>query len=183
MKLNIPIPTLRRVFAQQISNRLSKPSFLTIHHLYFLSTIFVCSIIFWLLSLPQQKIPFIDILFLVVSALTSTGLTTRNLSTLNTTQQILIWILIAIGSPTFISLSVVWIRKRAFESQFAHIFRAQKEIQSSPNSSRSKDNILSLHGVLYPTPSLQTQSVHSLNQNPPERMSFFTTVGVTTDTS
>jgi hypothetical protein len=133
--MRFPIPTLRRFFVHHIANRLSTPHFLLVHHLYFLSTIFICSITFWLFSQPHASVLFVDCLFTVVSAITSTGLTTRNLSTFNTAQQVLIWILIAIGSPTFISVSVVWIRRRAFESKFASVISGKhKEQLNAPNT-------------------------------------------------
>ncbi|CAG8952698.1 hypothetical protein HYFRA_00008941 [Hymenoscyphus fraxineus] len=132
MVLLLPTPsTLGGILVRQIRNRLSSPSFLSVHRLYFLAIIFVSSIIFWLLPQHHQSVPFIDSLFLVVSAITSTGLTTRNLSTLNTAQQILIWILIVVGSPTFISVFVVWVRRRAFESKFANVIFGKRQ---SPGS-------------------------------------------------
>jgi hypothetical protein len=131
-KMKFPSPTkLWRVLVLQISSHLSTPSFLLLHNLYFLSTIFVCSIAFWLFSQPHASVPFIDCLFVVVSSLTSTGLTTRNLSTFNTAQEVLIWLLIAFGSPTFISVSVVWIRRRAFESKFASVIHGKQHREES----------------------------------------------------
>jgi hypothetical protein len=136
------ISTFRRFFVHHISNRLSTPHFLLVHHLYFLATIFICSIAFWLFSRPHADVPFIDCLFTVVSAITSTGLTTRNLSTFNTAQQVLIWILIAIGSPTFISVSVVWIRRRAFESKFASVISGKQHKEQSSVSNTAPSPLL-----------------------------------------
>lgn len=144
MKLLLPTSsTLGRLLVQQIKSRLSSPSFLSVHRLYFLAIICVSSIIFWLLPQHHESVPFIDSLFLVVSAITSTGLTVRNLSTLNTAQQILIWILIVVGSPTFISVSVVWVRRRAFESKFANVIYGKRQ---SPGSMSSDSNQNSVQG-------------------------------------
>jgi hypothetical protein len=50
--------------------------------------------------------------------MTEAGLNTINLSTLNTFQQILLFVLILMGSSIFVSISVVHIRKQAFERRF-----------------------------------------------------------------
>lgn len=85
------------------------------------------SLIFWGSSTPSRSISYTDSLFLIVSAMTEAGLNTINLSQLNTFQQWLLWLHILIGSAIFVSAFVVQIRKRAFESRFKAIIKAQKE--------------------------------------------------------
>lgn len=53
-----------------------------------------------------------------VSAMTEAGLNTINLSTLNTWQQVMLFLLIIIGSAIFVSAFVVQVRLRAFEDRF-----------------------------------------------------------------
>jgi hypothetical protein len=51
------------------------------------------------------------------------GLNTVNLSTLNTVQQIMLFVLIMIGSSIFVSIFVVHIRKQAFERKFESVVK------------------------------------------------------------
>jgi len=55
------------------------------------------------------------------------GLNTVNLSTLNTVQQIMLFILIIIGSAIFVSGFVIHVRKRCFERKFESIVRKARE--------------------------------------------------------
>jgi Trk/Ktr/HKT type cation transporter len=54
------------------------------------------------------------------------GLNTINLSTLNTFQQIIIFILMLLGSSIFVSAFVVTIRSRAFELRFKEVLEEEK---------------------------------------------------------
>ncbi|KAH8672568.1 cation transport protein-domain-containing protein [Tricladium varicosporioides] len=144
----------RHFFVRQVKNRLSKPTFLTIHRAYFISMCVVCSVIFWLATRPDRSIRYIDSVFMVVSALTGTGLSTLNLSSLNTGQQILMFLLMFCGSPTLISVFVVWIRRRAFESKYAHVVQGKKARQrSTSNLQNSAHNNCSNTPASQPHPS------------------------------
>ena len=55
------------------------------------------------------------------------GLNTVNLSGLNTFQQFILFMLIMLGSTIFVSASVIFIRRRAFETAFANIVDAQRK--------------------------------------------------------
>ncbi|KAJ4168897.1 hypothetical protein NW754_010828 [Fusarium falciforme] len=70
------------------SQFLSKLSFITSHYAYFIIVCLVSSLIFWGSS---SVISYVDSLFLVVSAMTATGLTTVNLSQATTGQQVLLF--------------------------------------------------------------------------------------------
>jgi len=63
-------------------------------------------------------VSFSDSLFLTVSAMTLAGLNTINLSTLNSFQQVLLFLLIMLGSAIFVSAFVVHVRRRAFDKKF-----------------------------------------------------------------
>ncbi|RDW65510.1 hypothetical protein BP5796_10202 [Coleophoma crateriformis] len=67
-----------------------------------------------------------DSLFLTASAMTETGLNTLNLSSLNTFQQVLLFLLAILGSPILVSWIVVMFRKRAFEKKFREMVRQEK---------------------------------------------------------
>ncbi|KAH6680618.1 putative potassium transporter [Halenospora varia] len=131
MNLLLHTTRFRHFLVRQVTNRLSKPTFLAIHRAYFILMCAICSAIFWLATRPDRSIRYIDSVFMVVSALTGTGLSTLNLSSLDTGQQIMMFLLMFCGSPTLISVFVVWIRRRAFESKYAHVVQGKKAHQRS----------------------------------------------------
>lgn len=61
-----------------------------------------------------------------------TGLNTVNLSTINTWQQIILFLLMIIGSQIFVSSSILRIRKRAFESKFAELIEKRRRSLHRP---------------------------------------------------
>ncbi|CAM1510129.1 Fc.00g004640.m01.CDS01 [Cosmosporella sp. VM-42] len=112
-------------------------NFITLHYAYFIVGSLVFSAIFWGSSDPNGSVPFIDSLFLVVSTFTNTGLNTVNLSELTTWQQVLLFILLIIGSPIWVSFWTVMARKHAFENRFDHIVEAERERRKRGRSSTS----------------------------------------------
>jgi Trk-type K+ transport system membrane component len=87
--------------------------FLTVHYAYFIGVCLLTSAIFWGSASPARSVRYIDALFLTVSAMTLAGLNTVNLSTLNTFQQILLLLLIMVGSTVrdapFFGLAMIYI--------------------------------------------------------------------------
>lgn len=92
-------------------------NFLTLHYVYFIATGLTASVIFYLTSTPWKNVAYIDSLFLCVSAMTGAGLNTVDLSTLNTFQQTILFLLLILGSQIFVSIAVLLVRKHAFESK------------------------------------------------------------------
>jgi hypothetical protein len=123
-------------------------NFITIHYAYFVVTCLISAVIFWGASTPARSVRFIDALFLVVSAMTLSGLGTINLSTVNTFQQVLLFLLIMMGSAIFVSGFVVHVRKRAFEKKFRIVIERE----------RRKD------GTRLRTTSLHRSSAHELRE-------------------
>jgi hypothetical protein len=110
-----------------VHRQLPPLNFITIHWLYFLCTCILSAVIFWGASTPAKSVSFTDALFLVVSAMTLAGLNTVNLSTLNTFQQVMLFLLIFMGSAIFVSAFVVQVRKAAFEKRFQDIVNDKKK--------------------------------------------------------
>jgi hypothetical protein len=121
----------------RITSLLPPLNFITVHYSYFILTSMIFSVIFWGSSDPAKSISYTDSLFLVVSAMTEAGLNTVNLSQMTTFQQVLLWILIIIGSNIFVSISTVLTRKRVFESRFNHVVKLQKEARCTQRRSMS----------------------------------------------
>ncbi|KAE8355361.1 cation transport protein-domain-containing protein [Aspergillus coremiiformis] len=96
-------------------------NFITLHYSYFIATALICSVIFWGASNPVRSVSYADALFLCVSAMTGAGLNTVDLSSLNTFQQSILFALLMLGHAILISITVLFVRKRAFESKFKGI--------------------------------------------------------------
>lgn len=131
---------------RQVRRWLPPCNFITLHYAYFVVTCLIASVIFWGASTPARSVRYIDALFLVVSAMTLSGLGSINLSTINTFQQIMLFVLIMAGSAIFVSAFVVHMRKRAFEKKFRIVVEKK----------RQKD------GTRRRTTSLHRTSVHEL---------------------
>ncbi|KAI1383980.1 TrkH-domain-containing protein [Hypoxylon trugodes] len=102
-------------------------NFITIHYTYFIIVPLISSVIFWGSSDPKFSISYVDSLFLVTSAMTEAGLNTVNLSQMTTWQQVLLWLLIIIGSSIWVSIWTVLVRKHAFEVRFEEIVRKERK--------------------------------------------------------
>ncbi|KAN0066703.1 Cation transport domain containing protein [Elaphomyces granulatus] len=137
-----------------IKSRLPPPRFLTLHYAYFIIVCSVSSVIFWAASTPFGSITYVDSLFFTVSAMTLAGLNTVNLSTLNTFQQVLLWLLIMLGSTILVSAVVVIVRRRAFEKEFARI-----AIEQHQRRRASKWSSWGHRVTLSPTLSLESRSL------------------------
>lgn len=119
-----------------ISNWLPPLNYITIHYTYFIVGSLISSLIFWGSSEPFGKISYTDSLFMVTSAFTTTGLNTVNVSDLTTWQQVLLWLLMIIGSPIWVSIWTVMVRKHAFERRFKDIVEAEREMKKRQASLR-----------------------------------------------
>lgn len=118
-------PLKRMAFA--IKPCLPELNWRTIHWAYFIFTCLFSGILLWVTATPFRSLTFTDALFLATSAMTEAGLNTVNLSTLNTFQHIVLFVLIMIGSTIFVSASIIFARVKAFEKEFAVIIQRQRE--------------------------------------------------------
>lgn len=75
--------------------------------------------------------------------MTEAGLTTVNLSQMNTFQQFILFSLIILGSAIWVSIAVVVIRRNAFERRFKSIVEEERQ---RPRSRRTSTRRLSLPG-------------------------------------
>ncbi|KAK2055224.1 TrkH-domain-containing protein [Colletotrichum caudatum] len=101
-------------------------NFITLHYTYFTLTGLLFAGIFHGLSHPANSISFIDSLFLVISAFTTSGLNTVDISKLSTAQQVIMALMMVLGSPVFVSIFTIWLRARVFEKRFEDIVEAER---------------------------------------------------------
>ncbi|KAK1783199.1 cation transport protein-domain-containing protein [Copromyces sp. CBS 386.78] len=135
-------------------------NFISIHYAYFIVVCMFASLIFWGSSNPAHSISYADSLFLVVSAMTETGLNTVNLSEMTTWQQILLFLLIIFGSAIWVSIWTVLARKHVFEARFKDVVRADRLRRANRLSS------VSLSRLRF----MPSQGRRSLNAIPPPAM-------------
>ncbi|KAL4893678.1 putative cation transporter [Aspergillus ambiguus] len=105
-------------------------NFITLHYAYFISVSLGCSLVFWGAANPFRSVSFWDSFFMCVSAITGAGLNTVDLSTLNTFQQAILFCLLIVGHAIPISMTVLLVRRKAFERKFKGISQewAQKRV-------------------------------------------------------
>ena len=125
--MNLHPPAFLLSVWKRLSRHLPPLNFITLHYLYFIGVCMVTSVIFWGASTPAKSVTYTDSLFLVVSAMSEAGLNTVNLSQLNTFQQILLFLLIMLGSAILVSSAVVHVRRAAFERRFKDVIAADRE--------------------------------------------------------
>lgn len=87
---------------------------------------------------PRGGITYIDALFLASGSATQSGLNTLNLNTLNTWQQIVLFIIPMICNPIAINTFVVFLRLYWFEKRFQHIAAEAKKNRRSMAKTVSK---------------------------------------------
>jgi potassium uptake Trk family protein len=102
-------------------------NFITLHYAYFISMTLLGSLIFWGASHPAKSIGWWDSMFMVMSAMTATGLNTVNVSQLTVFQQVELVVLMMMGSQVLVSYFTVAFRKHMFEKRFEDVVRMEKE--------------------------------------------------------
>jgi hypothetical protein len=130
---------------RQVRRWLPPCNFITLHYAYFVVTCMIASVIFWGASTPAHSVRYIDALFLVVSAMTLSGLGSINLSIINTFQQIMLFVLIMMGSAIFVSAFVVHLRKRAFEKKFRIVVEKRRQKDGTRRRTTSLHELSDLH--------------------------------------
>jgi hypothetical protein len=102
-------------------------NFITLHYAYFILSCLFFALVFWGSGSPSSlQIGFLDSLYLSMSALTSTGMNTVNVSQMSTGQQIVLFIAMLLGHPILISLWTVLFRRHVFEKRFRAIVKAER---------------------------------------------------------
>ncbi|KAI0638942.1 TrkH-domain-containing protein [Trametes polyzona] len=104
-------------------------NFFRLHLIYFTFVPLIAAGIFYGVN-GEFHIPFIDALFLCYSALTVTGLSTVNLSTLTALQQAILFVLMIMGDITIIAWIMVLVRLRYFRQHIIARHRKKTVLQS-----------------------------------------------------
>ena len=99
------------------------------HLSFFIVAILVSSAIFWASNTSGFEVDYTDALFLCASAMTSTGLNTVNLSEITAYQQSILFVLMALGDLSVVSVSVVYIRRYFFGRKIRSLLKHSKAAQ------------------------------------------------------
>jgi hypothetical protein len=89
-------------------------NFYRIHLLYFIITIVITAAVFHGANTDGYRVTYSDSLTLCASAMTNTGLNPVNLNSLNVFQQSILFVLMALGDLSIVTVSVVYIRRFYF---------------------------------------------------------------------
>ena len=157
----IPLGPLKKPL-RFLRRQLPPLNFITIHYAYFIVTCLVCALILWGSATPFRSLDFTDALFLSVSAMTEAGLNTVNLSSLNTFQQIVLLLLIFVGSAIWVSGFVVLLRRHAFEKKLGDVLEQRRERERRRSASRGRRRTWSSMGR---RSSRASRSVHEAQDN------------------
>ncbi|KAI0320948.1 cation transport protein-domain-containing protein [Amylostereum chailletii] len=95
-------------------------NFWRIHLISFTLTPVIVAAIFYA-SNGRFKVPYVDALFVCISAMTGTGLATIDLSSLTAWQQAILVILQLVGSPITVAWVAVYVRKRYFVTNLGYM--------------------------------------------------------------
>ncbi|KAI1743034.1 cation transport protein-domain-containing protein [Xylaria scruposa] len=112
-------------------------NFITLHYAYFIVTAIIGTLVFWGSSAPQYSIGWWDSLFMVMSALTASGLNTVNVSQLTTFQQVQLCVFMIMGSQVIISYITIAFRKRIFEKRFEDIVEMERAKRKATTSTKT----------------------------------------------
>ena len=108
-------------------------NFFRIHLLYFVLTPFFTAAIMYASNTKDLYVPYIDCLFLCVSAETITGLVTVAVSQLTLWQQIILFCHICTGNIVIVSCTMVLVRRHLFRKRFKNLLkrnsRARKAVK------------------------------------------------------
>ncbi|RAR09720.1 TrkH-domain-containing protein [Stemphylium lycopersici] len=116
-----------RTIIETVKPYIPPVNFITLHYSYFISVTVIGTLIFWGASTPSRSIGWWDSMFMVMSAMTATGLNSVNVSQLNTFQQVELAVLMMMGSQVLVSYFTVAFRKHIFEKRFEDIVESEKE--------------------------------------------------------
>jgi potassium uptake Trk family protein len=116
-----------RAIVETVKPYIPPVNFITLHYAYFIGVTIVGTLIFWGASHPAKSIGWWDSMFMVMSAMTATGLNSVNVSQLTVFQQVELVVLMMMGSQVLVSYFTVAFRKHIFEKRFEDIVEGEKE--------------------------------------------------------
>ncbi|GAA5951506.1 hypothetical protein JCM21900_001587 [Sporobolomyces salmonicolor] len=124
-------------------------NFYRLHLIIFIIVPFVASGIFYASNgpSPENQILYIDALFMCVSCMTVTGLNSVLLARLTVWQQVILFLLMTIGSTSFVSIIVILVRRQFFRNKFEYMVANDESARRRVNEVGEQE--ARLHGRAY----------------------------------
>ncbi|SPO04532.1 related to TRK-1 potassium transporter TRK-1 [Cephalotrichum gorgonifer] len=113
-------------------------NFITAHYFWILSMSIIASVLIY--GGGKGELPYIDSLFFASGANTQAGLNTVDVNTLNTFQQVVIYVFPMLSSPITMHGSVVFLRLYWFEKRFQNLVKEARHRRASISKSRSRSH-------------------------------------------
>ncbi|PYH49842.1 potassium ion transporter [Aspergillus saccharolyticus JOP 1030-1] len=108
-------------------------NYITIHYTYIITMTILTSVIIF----PGSSLSYINAIFLSTSATTQSGLNTVDLNTLNTYQQVFLYVASMLTTPIFINTVLVFVRLYWFEKRFQHVVRDARALRYTRSRQRT----------------------------------------------
>jgi potassium uptake Trk family protein len=143
-------------------------NFITLHYAYFISATLVGSLIFWGASSPAKSIGWWDSMFMVMSAMTATGLNSVNVSQLTVFQQVQLVVMMMMGSQVLVSYFTVAFRKHMFEKRFEDIVDMEKEKRKARKGDIGA--VVGMTGAMFGLPVMGSFSKGKRGKKPKEKI-------------
>ncbi|WFD34941.1 hypothetical protein MCUN1_001787 [Malassezia cuniculi] len=105
-------------------------NFFRIHLLYFVLTPFITAAIMYASNTKDNYIPYIDCVFMCVSAITVTGLVTIPVSQLTLWQQIILFFHMCTGNVIIVSMTMVLVRRHHFRRRFRSLVMHNERVRN-----------------------------------------------------
>ncbi|KAK3682672.1 cation transport protein-domain-containing protein [Podospora appendiculata] len=115
-------------------------NFISVHYFWIIGLTLLGSIVIYFSNTSIGELAYIDALFFASGANTQAGLNPVDLSTLNTFQQVVIYLMAMMSNPITINLSVVFLRLYWFEKRFQNIVREARLRRGTMSKSKGKTN-------------------------------------------
>ncbi|WVF70581.1 hypothetical protein IAT40_005373 [Kwoniella sp. CBS 6097] len=122
---------------------LSSLNFYRVHLLTFTIIPLITSAIMYACN-TEYHIAYIDCLFCCMSAMTVTGLATINLSTLSVVQQVILFVQMIIGSLSFVSILMIFVRQYFFRQSFKHVLKQHQARSRGFNLSKTFSRVATM---------------------------------------
>jgi len=116
-------------------------NFYRLHLVWYLVAPLIASAILY--GIDKRDSPYVDLLFLSVSALTVTGLNPVLMEETSRAQQVVTLFLVIMGNTVIVSIVVLFVRRQAFKDKFEYIIntdpRARQRLQDAELASNAEE--------------------------------------------
>ncbi|KAK4106835.1 potassium transport protein TRK1/TRK2 [Parathielavia hyrcaniae] len=114
-------------------------NFISAHYFYIIGLVILGSVLVF--STSSRELAYIDALFFASCASTQAGLNTVDINSLNTFQQVILYLWPLMTNPMTIHSFVVFLRLYWFEKRFRHVVHQARQMRGTISKSKTKANL------------------------------------------